>query len=72
MAIQGKATLLDKYGASNHAEFFAVNCECFFTHPHDLKKEHPALYSVLVRLFGQDMCDWLPSDRADSGSFTAI
>ena len=65
MARRGKHTLLDKYGATNHAEFFAVACECFFTQPHELKREHPELHAVLVRLFGQDACDWLPSDHAE-------
>lgn len=62
LARQGERTLLDKYGATNHAEFFAVTCECFFTQPHELKIEHAELYAVLVRLFGQDPCEWLPRD----------
>jgi MtfA peptidase len=59
----GKRTLLDKYGATNHAEFFAVSAECFFTQPHRIASEHPELHAVLVRLFGQDPCEWLPADQ---------
>lgn len=65
MAREGKRTLLDKYGATNQAEFFAVACECFFTRPHELKTLHAELHAVLVRLFGQDTCSWLPPDRSD-------
>ncbi len=61
-ARQGERTLLDQYGATNHAEFFAVTCECFFTRPHELKSEHAELYGVLVRLFGQDPSEWLPAE----------
>ncbi len=32
-ASRGEATLLDRYGASNRAEFFAVASECFFERP---------------------------------------
>ncbi len=59
----GERTLLDKYGATNHAEFFAVTAECFFTQPHELAREHSDLYSALVRLFGQDPCEWLPASH---------
>ena len=52
-------TLLNHYGATNHAEFFAVATECFFTQPHALAVEHEKLFAVLVRLFGQDPRDWL-------------
>jgi MtfA peptidase len=64
-ARQGEHTIIDKYGATNQAEFFAVTCECFFTRPHALLQEHPELHDVMVRLFGQDTCNWLPSNRAD-------
>lgn len=63
-ARHGEHTLVDKYGATNHAEFFAVICECFFTQPHQLRNEHSDLHSVLVRLFGQDPTQWLPTHQA--------
>ena len=64
-ASRGERTLLDKYGATNHAEFFAVTCECFFTQPHNMKREHADLYAVMMRLFGQDPSQWLLVDRTD-------
>jgi Mlc titration factor MtfA (ptsG expression regulator) len=64
LAHEGERTLLDKYGATNRKEFFAVATECFFTQAHKLKSEHGELHSVLVRLFGQDPCNWLPENHA--------
>jgi len=60
-ARRGEATLLDHYGATNQAEFFAVATESFFTLPHALGAEHEELFAVLTRLFGQDPREWLPA-----------
>ena len=65
MAQQGVPTLIDRYGAQNHAEFFAVATECFFTRPYRLAAEHAALFAVLVRLFGQDPREWMAADADD-------
>jgi Mlc titration factor MtfA (ptsG expression regulator) len=43
----GKATVLDVYGATNPAEFFAVASEAFYEKPTQLKNGHSALYEVL-------------------------
>lgn len=51
---QGQATLLDGYGASNPAEFFAVATECFFERSIALRERHAELYAVLRRYYGQD------------------
>lgn len=51
---EGRATLLDTYGASNEAEFFAVATECFFDCPFDLRALHPRLYDLLRGYYGQD------------------
>jgi Mlc titration factor MtfA (ptsG expression regulator) len=57
-AYAGRATLLDKYGASNRAEFFAVASECFFSRPRALRQHHPDLYEILRVLYQQDPADW--------------
>ncbi len=67
-ARRGEETLLDHYGATNPAEFFAVATECFFTQPHELAAEHHELFGVLTRLFGQDPRDWLPKSINATGS----
>jgi Mlc titration factor MtfA (ptsG expression regulator) len=50
----GEQTLLDDYGATNPAEFFAVITEAFFERPRALKKKHPRLYEQLQRFYRQD------------------
>lgn len=55
-----EVTLLDHYGASNHAEFFAVATECFFERPHDLRAEHAELYDLLAKFYRQDPTEWAP------------
>ena len=51
---QGRADLLDGYGATSPAEFFAVATECFFEKPRQLREKHPRLYDVLARYYRQD------------------
>lgn len=50
----GRKTLLDHYGATHEAEFFAVASECFFERPAQLRTRHPELYDELSRYYGQD------------------
>jgi len=50
----GIPTLLDTYGATNPAEFFAVSTEAFFERPRMLRAHHPKLYAELQRYFQQD------------------
>jgi Mlc titration factor MtfA (ptsG expression regulator) len=49
-----RPTLLDKYGAINPAEFFAVVTEYFFEQPQQLKERHPELYAELMLFYRQD------------------
>jgi Mlc titration factor MtfA (ptsG expression regulator) len=50
----GIPTLLDNYGATSPAEFFAVTTEAFFERPIALQQRHPALYTEFSRYFRQD------------------
>ena len=50
----GTPTVLDTYGATNPAEFFAVATETFFERPAMLRARHPELYAELARFFQQD------------------
>jgi Mlc titration factor MtfA (ptsG expression regulator) len=50
----GIPTLLDTYGATNPAEFFAVATEAFFERPCALHSRHPKLYAELQSYFQQD------------------
>jgi Mlc titration factor MtfA (ptsG expression regulator) len=51
---QGQATLLDQYGTTNEAEFFAVATECFFDRPGPMLRRHPQLYALLAEYYHQD------------------
>lgn len=53
-AKRGKNTLLDHYGATNQAEFFAVATELFFERPERLQDRHGALYNCLAEFYAQD------------------
>jgi Mlc titration factor MtfA (ptsG expression regulator) len=53
-AERGQETLIDQYGATNPAEFFAVITEAFFESPKALKEKHPELYAELKQFFHQD------------------
>jgi MtfA peptidase len=50
----GIPTLLDSYGATNPAEFFAVATEAFFERPLALRQHRPQLYAELQRFYRQD------------------
>jgi MtfA peptidase len=54
----GIATLLDTYGATDPAEFFAVSTEAFFERPCALRARHPKLYAELRKYFQQDPIDY--------------
>jgi Mlc titration factor MtfA (ptsG expression regulator) len=51
---QGKKTVMDGYGATNPAEFFAVATETFFEKPNLLSQKHPDLYELLQRYYRLD------------------
>ncbi len=55
----GKRTLMDQYGATNPAEFFAVATETFFEKPRQLYKKMPELYAELKVYYGVDPQEWL-------------
>ena len=60
MVEREQETLLDPYAAEHPAEFFAVASETFFTDPHSLKDEFPALYDQLALFYRQDPVARLP------------
>ncbi|MGB3110150.1 MAG: M90 family metallopeptidase [Psychrobacter alimentarius] len=45
---------LDRYGATNPAEFFAVLSEVFFETPKKLADAYPDIYDIMVKFFRQD------------------
>ncbi len=57
-------TLIDEYGATNPAEFFAVVTEMFFERPVALLDKHPALYEELRSFYRQDPAAWSPANHS--------
>jgi MtfA peptidase len=54
----GKKTVLNSYGATNPAEFFAVATETFFEKPNQLNQKHQDLYELLQRYYRIDPRQW--------------
>ncbi|HVW01146.1 MAG TPA: M90 family metallopeptidase [Planctomycetaceae bacterium] len=51
---RGRPTVIDGYGTTNPAEFFAVCTEAFFERPIALRSHHQRLYETLQRFYRQD------------------
>ena len=54
----GKRSLIDHYGATNPAEFFAVATETFFEKPNQMVKHHQELFDVLKSYYRIDPREW--------------
>jgi Mlc titration factor MtfA (ptsG expression regulator) len=64
----GTPTLLDTYGATNPAEFFAVATEAFFERPRALRARHPKLYAEFARFFRQDPASYSAEPAMNASS----
>jgi len=56
--LHGRPTVMDGYGATNPAEFFAVATETFFEKPDQLLKRRPELFQELQQYYRLDPRDW--------------
>ncbi|MBL7215635.1 MAG: zinc-dependent peptidase [Phycisphaerae bacterium] len=54
----GQRSVLNKYGATNPAEFFAVATEAFFEKPKQMYKHSPELYEKLKSYYKLDPLSW--------------
>lgn len=52
-------TVMDRYGATNPAEFFAVASETFFEKGKALRRKHPELYEQLKTYYKVDPASWM-------------
>jgi len=59
----GRRSLMDHYGATNPAEFFAVTTETFFEKPRRMAKHHQELFDVLKAYYRIDPRDWQASAK---------
>ncbi len=55
---KGQKNVLNPYGSTNPAEFFAVATETFFEKPQQLKTHHGALYDQLQRYYQLNPLQW--------------
>ncbi|MCH2181366.1 MAG: zinc-dependent peptidase [Mariniblastus sp.] len=56
----GQRTLINDYGATNKAEFFAVCTETFFEKPLLMEQQHTELFQLLARFYRLDPRKWFP------------
>lgn len=63
----GQRSLLDHYGASNPAEFFAVATETFFEKPREMRQQHAVLYKELKSFYCVDPAQWLDERTVHGG-----
>lgn len=57
---RGRSTLMDHYGATDKAEFFAVATECFFECSLKMRRHHPVLFHALSNFYRLDPTGWRP------------
>jgi hypothetical protein len=55
----GRAALMDEYGATHPAEFFAVATETFFERPGQMARHHARLFETLKSYYRVDPREWL-------------
>lgn len=53
-----RTTVLDPYGATNEAEFFAVASEAFFEQPHRTRQHHQELFDLMAKFYQIDPRVW--------------
>lgn len=56
--LHGRQNLIDEYGATNPAEFFAVATETFFERPASMHRHHRALFDMLASYYRLDPREW--------------
>lgn len=55
---KGKKTVMNPYGTTNPAEFFAVATETFFEKPQQFLTHHPSLYEQLRHYYQLNPVEW--------------
>lgn len=55
---KGRRTVIDPYGATNPAEFFAVATETFYEKPKQLNEHYPEVYEELREYYRVDPLKW--------------
>ncbi|MEX0876318.1 MAG: M90 family metallopeptidase [Phycisphaerales bacterium] len=63
----GRDTLIDPYGATEPAEFFAVTTELFFERPVAMRAQHGELYEQFARFYAQDPAERIEAAQKERG-----
>jgi Mlc titration factor MtfA (ptsG expression regulator) len=58
-AMHRMETVMDPYGATNPAEFFAVATETFFEKPYQMAEHHAELYEEFLKYYRVDPRAWM-------------
>ena len=58
-AMLGQQSVMDHYGATSPAEFFAVATETFFEKPWQMSEFHAELYAEFLKFYKVDPRDWV-------------
>jgi Mlc titration factor MtfA (ptsG expression regulator) len=62
-AMYRQHSVMDHYGATSPAEFFAVATETFFEKPWQMAERHAALFAELFKYYRVDPRAWLPEPQ---------
>ena len=67
---RGQEELIDTYGLTNQAEFFAVSTECFFERPIEMRQRYPDWYQCLSELYRLNPAPWFsPESSSGNGKY---
>ncbi|OEZ54337.1 zinc-dependent peptidase [Duganella sp. HH105] len=58
-AMYRQHSVMDHYGATNPAEFFAVATETFFEKPYQMAEHHAELFAEFLKYYRVDPRDWM-------------
>jgi Mlc titration factor MtfA (ptsG expression regulator) len=58
-AMYRQDTVIDPYGATNPAEFFAVATETFFEKPYQMAEHHAELFAEFLKYYRVDPREWM-------------
>jgi Mlc titration factor MtfA (ptsG expression regulator)/Flp pilus assembly protein TadD len=63
----GRETLLDPYGTTSKAEFFAVATECFFERAPAMRARHAELYTCFREFYKIEPASWTEAESPAAG-----
>jgi Mlc titration factor MtfA (ptsG expression regulator) len=71
-ALYQQQSVLDHYGATSPAEFFAVATETFFEKPYQMADFHPELYAEFLKYYRVDPRAWMAAPAAPVAQYGTV